>query len=359
MNVNSAVLSVPAAPARVNWKQVGAFLGLTFFLTWFLDLVLYLVGGLKNPAVSIVLQFQMLLPAFSAMLLGVFVFANSPIYFRTHRTVSRWFVYYYLLFCLLYFISVVACLIKPELVATLSSLLLLPGVIGLVLLLVLRAIGGKGTFASVGMGGGKPAVWALYGLLLVAYYGLQTFLNYVFKLGTVSDITSLVPQLANSGISPTVLILSTAFNAVLLGPFLGLMIAFGEEYGWRGYLQTELQRLGRIPGTALLGVIWGIWHWPVIWMGYNFPGQPILGSLLMVIWCIELAFFLAYAVYKSKGVWTAAYLHALNNQTLSFMVIAFVMPTNIIMAFGAGIPALVLGAVVIALLLMDPLWREE
>ena len=35
-------------PAKhVNWKQVGAFLGLTFGLTWLLDLALFLNGGLK------------------------------------------------------------------------------------------------------------------------------------------------------------------------------------------------------------------------------------------------------------------------------------------------------------------------
>ncbi len=358
MNIESTLESTPAAPVRVNWKQVGIFLGLTFALTWLLDLVLFLTGGLKNQAATIVLQFQMLLPAFSAMLLGVFFFSNSPIYYRTHRTASRWFIYYFFFLSLLYLAGVVACLVRPDLVVTLASLLLIPSVIGLILLVVLRLVGGKDTFAGVGMGGGKPAIWALFGLGLVAYYLLQAFLNYVFKLGTVVDITQLTPQFASSGIPAVVLILSTAVNAVLIGPFLGLIIAFGEEYGWRGYLQTELQRLGRIPGTALLGVIWGVWHWPVIWMGYNFPGHPVLGSLLMVIFCVELAFFLAYAVYKSKGVWTAAFLHALSNQTVSFTVIALVMPKDIIFSFGTGVPGLVLGAVAVALLLLDPLWKE-
>ena len=36
-------------PAKqVNWKQVGTFIGLTFGLTWLLDLVLFLNGGLKS-----------------------------------------------------------------------------------------------------------------------------------------------------------------------------------------------------------------------------------------------------------------------------------------------------------------------
>jgi len=122
-------------------------------------------------------------------------------------------------------------------------------------------------------------------------------------------------------------------------------------------LQTELIKLGRIRGVFLLGVIWGIWHWPVIWMGYNYPGQPLLGSLLMVVYCIILAYFLAYAVFKSKGVWTAAYLHALNNQTLSFFIVAVVAPTSVIYSFGLGLPALALGALVVLLLLRDPIWK--
>jgi CAAX protease family protein len=142
--------------------------------------------------------------------------------------------------------------------------------------------------------------------------------------------------------SPAMMMFSIALNAVLLGPFIGLIITFGEEYGWRGFLQTELVKLGRVRGVFLLGVIWGFWHWPIIWMGYNYPGQPVIGSLFMVAYCIILAYFLAYAVFKSKGIWTAAYLHALNNQTLSFFVLAVVTPTSTIYSFGIGLPALVL-----------------
>lgn len=73
-----------------------------------------------------------------------------------------------------------------------------------------------------------------------------------------------------------ILMLTMVINIIVVGPLLGLIITFGEEYGWRGFLQTDLTRLGRIRGVFILGVIWGIWHWPVIWMGYNYPGQPLL-----------------------------------------------------------------------------------
>jgi membrane protease YdiL (CAAX protease family) len=354
-------VTAPAAAittSRVNWLHVGWFLGLTFGLTWLADLVLYLNGGLASPVTSLLLQFQMLLPAFSAMVLGLFLFKESPIYFHTNRTRSRWFVYYYLLLTCLYLIGLIAGLIQPQLIGVISSLLLIPNLIGLILLVVLRLVkGGREAFASTGLAGGKWQVWLVFGLGLILFYGLQAGLNYVFKLGTVSDLKTNFPQLAVTNMSSSALILLTALNTLIIGPFLGLIIAFGEEYGWRGYLQTELIRLGRIRGVFLVGVIWGIWHWPVIWMGYNYPGEPVLGSIAMVVWCILLAYFLAYAVFKSKGVWTAAYLHALNNQTLSFFFMAVLAPNNNIFSFGAGLPGIALGLIVVLLILRDPVWK--
>jgi membrane protease YdiL (CAAX protease family) len=342
----------------VNWPHVAWFLSLAFGLAWLVDLALYLSGGLANPGTGLLLQFQMLMPAFSAMLLGAFFFKDSPIFYRSNHGPSRWFVYYYFLLTGLYLAGAIASLIQPDLGGTLASLLLIPNFLGLILLVLLRLKGGKNTFVEAGMAGGKARIWFGYGLGLVIFFAFQTWLNYFFKMGTLVDLKTAFPQAATASLPPAVLMLSIAMNAVLIGPFLGLIISFGEEYGWRGFLQTELTKLGRIRGVFLLGVIWGIWHWPVIWMGYNYPGQPLLGSLFMVGYCIILAYFLAYAVFKSKGVWTAAYLHALNNQTLSFFVLAVVAPTSTLYSFGIGLPALLLGAIVVLLLLRDPIWKE-
>jgi uncharacterized protein len=345
-----------AAP-MVNWVRVAWFLGLAFGLTWLVDLVIYLTGGLANPGTRLLMQFQMLMPAFSAMLLGAFFFQDSPIYYRSNHGASRWFVYFYLLLTGLYLAGAIFSLVQPILLTTIASLLLIPNILGLILLVVLRLKGGKNTFVDAGMAGGKARIWFGYGLGIVIFFGFQTWLNYFFKLGTIIDLKTAFPQLAASNLSPVALALSMAPNFVFVGPFLGLIISFGEEYGWRGFLQTELIRLGRIRGVFLLGVIWGIWHWPVIWMGYNYPGQPLLGSVFMVVYCIILAFFLAYAVFKSKGVWTAAYLHGLSNQTLSFFVMVVVAPTSTLYSFGVGLPALLLGAIVVLLLLRDPVWK--
>jgi len=262
--------------SRVNWPHVAWFIGLAFGLTWLADLVLYLKGGLASPLTALLLQFQMLLPAFSAMLLGAFFFRESPIYYRSNRTPSRWFVYFYLLLTFFYLIGLVAALIQPGQTTTISSLLLLPNMIGLILLVVLRWRGGREAFAGAGLAGGKWRVWLVYGVGLVAFYGLQTFLNYVFRLGHVVDLKAAFPQMAATNL-PLIPIL--ALNTLIVGPFIGLIIAFGEEYGWRGYLQTELTHLGRIRGVFLLGGSGGSGIGRSSGWATTTPVSPFLGRL--------------------------------------------------------------------------------
>ncbi len=48
----------------------------------------------------------------------------------------------------------------------------------------------------------------------------------------------------------------------------------------------------------------------------------------------------------------------MSNQTLSFFILAVVAPVNIVLSFGIGIPGLALGALVVLLLLRDPVWKE-
>ena len=349
---------ITSTPKSVNWKQIGIFLGLTFALTWGLDLALYLTGGLKSGAAMIALQLQMLLPAFSAILLGMFFFKDSPIHLQNNRAATRWFTWYYLVFTVLYIAAVVTMFIRPDLITAVSSVMMPLSLIGLILLIVVRIIGGKDALTSIGMGGGRPILWLLLGLGVVVFFGLQTLLNMLFNLGKTADLSPLLAQLPPTGMSQEALLAVLALNTVILGPFLGLLVAFGEEYGWRGYLQPALYGLGKVKGVALLGVIWGIWHWPVIWMGYNFPGNPILGSLLMVLYCVGLGFFLGYAVLKAKGVWIAAFLHALANQAFSYFAGMIYTPNDMAWSFGIGLPGLAVLALVVLLILRDPVWKE-
>lgn len=357
----STIVATDAAKSGVNWFRVAWFLALAFGLAWSVDLAIYLNGGinggLANPGTKLLLQFEMLLPAFSAMLLNTFFFKDSPIFYRSNRGASRWFVYFYFVLTGLYLVGSIVSLMLPDQATTIGGLLLIPSLVGLILLVILRLAGGKNTFVDAGMAGGKARFWLILALGMIAYYAIQSGLNYVFNLGMVIDLKVAFPQLAASNLPIFVVMSPLVLNIIVIGPLLGLIIAFGEEYGWRGFLQTELIHLGRVRGVFILGVIWGIWHWPVIWMGYNYPDEPVYGSLLMVGYCIVLAYFFAYAVFKSKGVWTAAYLHALNNQTLNFFVLAVIAPTSTLFSFGIGLPGLLVGVLVVLLLLRDPIWK--
>jgi hypothetical protein len=61
------------------------------------------------------------------------------------------------------------------------------------------------------------------------------------------------------------------------------VVAFGEEYGWRGYLLPRLLPLGEIRASLILGTVWSLWHVPVLLAGVLYPGNnPWL--LLLMFW---------------------------------------------------------------------------
>ena len=298
---------------KVNWRQVSLFIGLTFGFTFALDLLLQQVGGYGSTSTMLFLQLQMFLPAFFAILLGMFVFTDSPFYFRTpmpdgRKDRARGFFYLYLALTLFFIVLAVISVLVPaqaQLVGQLRSLPLFVGLLGLILFRVFR---GREAFARANMRGGRLLDWVMYGAAIVAFMALQTGLNVLFRLGKPVDASQVAAQLGIQMAGPTLLIVM-AIQMILEGPLLGLVVSFGEEYGWRGYLQSQLIRLGKKRGVLLLGLIWGAWHWPIIWMGHNYPGRPVEGTILMTIFMVLLAFVIGHAVLKTGSVWLAG-LHA-------------------------------------------------
>jgi CAAX protease family protein len=342
-----------------NWRHVGAFLGLTFGLTWLLDLAIYFRGGLGTPGMVTLLQLQMLLPAFSAIVLGVFFFPESPIYHGRPAGRGRWFYYYFLLLTVIYALGALGVWLAPAqgtlaLVAAIAPQLL--AFLGLFVLVVLRFAAGREAMARVWLAWGNWRYWLLFGLAFVAFYALQAALNAISGLGPANLAPTIAPP---PGLSPDTFLILAALQSVLLAPILAIVIAFGEEYGWRGYLQSELLKLGRIRGVLLLGVIWGAWHWPIILMGFNYPGYPLLGMVLMALYTTGLAVVLGYAVLRSGSVLLAAYLHALNNQVANFIVALGYRPFDPAFSFGIGIYGIVTLAIVALLVLRDPVWRGK
>jgi len=359
MNVSEA--AGPARRAAANWRQVGLFLLLTFGATAALNLALYWTGGYGSANTLLFLQLQMLLPAFFAILLGVFFFADSRIYIRTLRDKPRWFYFFYLGFTLFYVLMAVGMVVQPEQGPLFSQLSGQAAILGLMFLIFLRAISGSEAFARAGLQGGRRRDWLLYGLAFVVFYALQAALNAAFGLGERVDLKALLEQMgvSQSGLAPGVLLLALGVQTILVGSLIGLLLGFGEEYGWRGYLQNELVRLGKKRGVLLVGLIWSVWHYPVIWMGHNYPGYPVEGTVLMTIYTALLAFILGYVMLKTGSVWLVAFLHTINNQTYSFFSALVYRPESPIWSFASGVYGLPIMALIVLVLLRDPIWRDD
>jgi len=375
-NKQTTMKSVP------NWRNVTMFLFLTFGLTWVLNLFVWLRKDELGQNATLLFQLQMLLPAFCAILLSLFVFKDSPLYRNNYvttilpeadwskdRTIGRrkvfgpkWFFYAYLLFTLVYAALGLFALASPAQATMISTIGGSINILMLIALIIIRALSGKQAFDRAGLRGGRPLLWLLYGLGFVLFYGLSTALNAVFGLGQPSDPAALLTEMTGGqsvNMPLNSLRLLLFFQTVMIGPLLGLIMGFGEEYGWRSYLQGELIKLGKVRGILFLGVIWGIWHYPVIWMGHNYPGYPVWGSLAMTGYTILLGFVLGYAMLKTGSIWLVAFLHAINNQVLAFFAIAFYQVDNPLLSFGIGVYGLLTILPIVILLLRDRVWRAD
>ncbi len=103
---------------------------------------------------------------------------------------------------------------------------------------------------------------------------------------------------------------------------LNMIFTFGEEFGWRGYLLPRLAPLGGVPAAIITGVIWGLWHAPVIVLdGYNYPSHPYLGVAMMVLFTVALGMIFAWLRFRSGSVWPPVLAHAAFNAQAGFAAI--------------------------------------
>jgi membrane protease YdiL (CAAX protease family) len=341
--------------SKVNWKQVGLFIGLTYGLSWLLWIMLWLTVGYESPAMIVVANLVMLMPAFSAILLGGVVFKDSPIHFQTNKGTTCWFFYYFLAYTLIYAVLAVLAIATPTQARTFNLVGMGLSAIGLLLVIVLRVIGGRDALGRVNLVGGKIKYWLYFCAGVILFSISQTLLNYVFNLGQRVDLAPLAQQ---AGMSMDVFPILTAVQLVLLSSTFALMPFFGEEYGWRVHLQSELIKLGYVRGVLLVGLIWGIWHAPAVMMGHTYPGQPVIVALLLFnATAIVMAFILGYAMLKSGSVWLVCVMHALYNTMAQYLYFIVYQPGNVVFSFGTGLGGLVSMGIIALLLLRDPIWR--
>jgi membrane protease YdiL (CAAX protease family) len=181
-------------------------------------------------------------------------------------------------------------------------------------------------------------LWAwLLPIGLTILGGLLTLLFGLAKLDLNFTMIREAMSSAASGKSVPVEMIMTiqVLFAITLAPLINVLFALGEELGWRGFLLQHLLPLGQWKAILISGIIWGIWHAPAIVQGLNYPGYPILGIFMMIIFCVLLGTILSWLYLNTKSPWVAALAHGSINAVAGLPVLFFKPGFN--MAFGGTI----------------------
>jgi len=283
-------------------RKAAWFLGLTFVVNWLLALVFFVLGGRwGTPAGMAFGASYMFVPMLVTILLQKGVYhepLKEPlgISFR----LNRWFL--------------VAWLLPPVIaLATFGVSLLLPGVEY------------------------SPQ--------------MQGMFERFAPLLTPEQAQQLRERIADA---PVGIFWLALFQGLLAGITINAVAGFGEELGWRGFLQRELAFLGFWRSSALIGLVWGLWHAPLILQGHNYPQHPVAGVFLMTALCMLLAPIFAYVRVKARSVVAAAIIHGTFNATYGLSIV-LVRGGNDLTTGVTGLAGfLVLVAVILLLWWHDP-----
>lgn len=110
---------------------------------------------------------------------------------------------------------------------------------------------------------------------------------------------------------------------LLLQSFLVTPLLWGEEFGWRGYLQPRVSPGRPLRAALYTGLIWGAWHYPLILVGYEYPGYPGLGLLVFPVSTILLSILFGWLRQKTGSIWAPSLAHAATNSiggSLTFLL---------------------------------------
>jgi uncharacterized protein len=194
---------------------------------------------------------------------------------------------------------------------------------------------------------GNGAEWPGFGRLTFTAEGVFANLKaQVEAAGQALPLTAL-------SLPPLVLLLAIFGSGMLAGATINGFFGFGEELGWRGLMLVETQALGFWRSNALIGLVWGFWHAPIILMGHNYPGYPWAGIGMMMLFCLMAAYPLAYVSFKSRSILAPSIFHG-NVNAIAGGAMLFITDANPLGGAMVGtVSVLALGVITLGIVLFD------
>lgn len=105
--------------------------------------------------------------------------------------------------------------------------------------------------------------------------------------------------------------------SIPLVPLVAAPIFLGEEFGWTAYLRDRLLPGRPVATTFATGLVWGIWHWPLPWVGYFAAQLDVTEAIIaMVLWIplsILLEFLIGFVWGTTGSVWPSTIVHGGGN----------------------------------------------
>jgi uncharacterized protein len=143
-------------------------------------------------------------------------------------------------------------------------------------------------------------IYAITGLFYPPDFTLKTFLTWV--------------GIEEMPFDPSLFILVFFIITLTVAPVINFIPAFGEEFGWRGYLLPKLLPLGREKALVISGIVWGLWHLPFVFLiGYESYPDKIVGGLIFTALITLLGIYIGALALKNKSTLLASYMHGIFN----------------------------------------------
>ena len=130
---------------------------------------------------------------------------------------------------------------------------------------------------------------------------------FLLELGfTEEEAAETIADLEATGVPLVILLGGLGLG---LSGTLFFLAALGEELGWRGLLLAELAPLGFWKVSLVTGLVWGIWHTPLVAVGLQFSGNPVIGIVLLTTATVTLSPLYTYLTVRARSVLAATFLH--------------------------------------------------